>query len=61
MQQRIISKPIISADSHIMEPPDTYLPRIDKKYKDSAPRIVHDEKRGDIFEVPGMKDRKSVV
>jgi predicted TIM-barrel fold metal-dependent hydrolase len=56
MQQRIISKPIISADSHIMEPPDTYLPRIDKKYKDDAPRIVYDEKRGDIFTVPGMKD-----
>jgi hypothetical protein len=56
MPQKIISKPIISADSHIMEPPDTYLPRIDKKYKADAPRIVHDEKRGDIFEVPGMKD-----
>jgi predicted TIM-barrel fold metal-dependent hydrolase len=56
MQQRIISKPIISADSHIMEPPDTYLPRIDKKYKDDAPRMVYDEKRGDIFTVPGMKD-----
>ena len=56
MQQRIISKPIISADSHLMEPPDTYLPRIDKKYKDDAPRMVYDEKRGDIFTVPGMKD-----
>ncbi len=56
MPSQIISKPIISADSHIMEPPDTYYPRIDKKYKDDAPRLVHDAQRGDIFQVPGMKD-----
>ena len=27
-------KPIISADSHVCEPPDTFTARIDKKYQD---------------------------
>jgi hypothetical protein len=56
MANPIISKPIISADSHIMEPPDTYLARIDSKYKDIAPRVVWDEKRGDTYVVNGMKE-----
>ncbi|MCH9674644.1 MAG: amidohydrolase [Gammaproteobacteria bacterium] len=48
-------KPIISADSHVAEHPNTYIDRIDKKYKDIAPRLVHDEKRGDVFKVEGSK------
>lgn len=51
-----MSKPIISADSHIMEPPGTYIDRIDKKFLDRAPRMVHDEKRGDVFLVEGSKN-----
>ena len=50
-----MSKPIISSDSHITEPPGTYIDRIDKKYKDSAPRLVHDEKKGDLFVIDGLK------
>jgi uncharacterized protein len=45
---------VISADSHVTEPPDTYLPRIDAKYRDDAPRMIQDE-RGDVFHIPGMK------
>jgi predicted TIM-barrel fold metal-dependent hydrolase len=45
---------VISADSHITEPPDTYLSRIDPKYRDDAPRIIQDD-RGDVFHIPGMK------
>ena len=48
-------KPIISSDSHITEPPGTYVDRIDKKYKDTAPHMVHDEKKGDLFVIDGMK------
>lgn len=48
-------KPIISADSHVCEPPDTYVARIDKKFKHRAPVLVHDERRGDIFVVEGSK------
>jgi predicted TIM-barrel fold metal-dependent hydrolase len=45
---------VISADSHVTEPPDTYGPRIDAKYRDDAPRMIQDE-RGDVFHIPGMK------
>lgn len=47
-------KPIISADSHITEPPGTYIDRIDHKYKDTAPHIVRDEKKGDLFVIEGL-------
>ena len=56
MANTIISKPIISADSHIMEPPETYIERIDKKYKDTAPRVVWTDQRGDTYVVEGMKE-----
>jgi predicted TIM-barrel fold metal-dependent hydrolase len=45
----------ISADSHVTEPPDTYGPRMDRRFRDRAPYIRHDEKLGDIFVIPGMK------
>ena len=48
-------KTIISSDSHITEPPGTYVDRIDKKYKDTAPHMVHDDKKGDLFVISGMK------
>ncbi|MBA3604903.1 MAG: amidohydrolase [Acidimicrobiia bacterium] len=47
--------PIISADSHITEPADTYLMYIDPAWRDRAPRVTHDETRGDLFVVEGMK------
>ena len=50
-----MSKPIISSDSHITEPPGTYIDRIDKKYRDMAPRLVRDEKKGDLFVIDGLK------
>src|SRR5258708_24610440 len=46
-----MQKPIISADSHITEPPGTYVDRIDAKYKDTAPHMIHDAKLGDVFMV----------
>lgn len=49
-----MTKPIISADSHITEPPDTYTSRIDKKFKDRAPHMVRHEKMGDLFVIDGM-------
>ena len=47
--------PIISADSHITEPPDTYREFIDAKYRDTAPRMTHIEGAGDAFVIEGMK------
>jgi predicted TIM-barrel fold metal-dependent hydrolase len=46
---------IISADSHVTEPPETYAPRMDPRFRDRAPHIVRDEKAGDVFVIPGMK------
>jgi uncharacterized protein len=44
----------ISADSHITEPPDTYVDRIDPAFRDRAPYMHFDEKAGDLFIIPGM-------
>ena len=49
-----MSRRIISADSHITEPPDTYTARIERRFRDRAPHIVHDEKRGDLFVIEGL-------
>src|SRR5919206_516693 len=45
----------ISADSHTTEPPDTYVDRIDHRFKDRAPHVVRDPKRGDMFVIEGLE------
>ena len=50
-----MSYPIISADSHITEPANTYVDYIEPKWRDRAPKMVRDEKAGDVFVVDGMK------
>ncbi len=50
-----MSKPCISADSHITEPPNCYIDYIDPKYRDIAPKIVRHETKGDLFIIDGMK------
>ncbi len=35
----MVAYPVISADSHIVEPPDLYSSRIEPKYRDRAPRM----------------------
>ncbi len=52
--EAIIQKHIISADSHVTEPPDTYAARIDHKYKDIAPKMVRHDTLGDVFMIHGM-------
>jgi uncharacterized protein len=46
--------PIISADSHITEHPDTYRNYIDAAWRDRAPRMVDGGERGDLFVIDGM-------
>ena len=48
--------PVVSADSHITEAPNTYIDYIDAKYKDTAPRIVNKGDKGDYFVIEGMKN-----
>ena len=49
------SFPVISADSHITEPPDCYSAHIDPAFRDRAPNMIEDPVRGDVYVVPGMK------
>ncbi len=41
---------LVSADSHIAEPPDLWLTRMDREFRDRAPRLVSNE-TGDAFVV----------
>jgi len=48
--------PVISADSHITEPPNTYIDFIDPAWRDRAPRMIDGgEAVGDVFAVDGMR------
>jgi uncharacterized protein len=49
-----MAKPIISADSHVTEPPHTYVDRIEARFRDRAPHVVHDARRGDLFVIEGL-------
>jgi predicted TIM-barrel fold metal-dependent hydrolase len=45
---------LISADGHVVEPPDMWTKYLPKRFHDRAPKLVKDEKGGDAWElVPG--------
>ena len=46
-----MSQKIISADSHMCEPPQLWVERIDTQFRDRAPRVVKDPggKKGSFF------------
>jgi uncharacterized protein len=44
----------ISSDGHVIEPPDLWLERIDKRFRDRAPHVEHREKF-DVFCVDGLQ------
>ncbi len=52
------SYPVISADSHITEPPDTYSKYIEPEWRDRAPKMVTHEEHGDMFIAEGMRPIK---
>jgi predicted TIM-barrel fold metal-dependent hydrolase len=45
----------ISADSHVTEPPDTYIDRIDPAFRERAPRVHFDENLGDVMLIDNGK------
>jgi len=47
--------PVISADSHVTEAPNTYVDFVDPTFRDRAPRLVDGGRKGDVFEIEGMK------
>jgi predicted TIM-barrel fold metal-dependent hydrolase len=46
--------PIISADSHITEPPDLYRDYIDPAFRDRAPHMQRIDDKSDVFVVEGL-------
>jgi predicted TIM-barrel fold metal-dependent hydrolase len=52
MPQSPFSFKLVSADSHIAEPPDLWTARMDAQYRDRAPRVIHEE-NGSIFVCEG--------
>lgn len=48
-------RPIVSADSHITEPPDCYVKHIAPSFRDRAPYLKHIDGAGDVFVIEGMK------
>src|SRR2546422_10095371 len=50
---------IISADSHMTEPPDLWVTRIDEPFRDRAPRVVRENqgKPGHWFVCEGLEPR----
>lgn len=46
---------VISADSHMTEPPDLWTSRLDTRFQDRAPRVIQDtDKPGHFFTAPGI-------
>src|SRR5579884_3639857 len=45
---------VVSADSHVMEPPTLWTERLDRKFQDKAPRVVQNEKGTYQFVAPGI-------
>jgi hypothetical protein len=44
-----MNTPIVSADSHVVEPANLWVERLDSEYRDRAPRIFWDEERRGWF------------
>ncbi|MBF6571047.1 MAG: amidohydrolase family protein [Candidatus Binataceae bacterium] len=50
-------KPVLSADSHVLEIPEVWSKRIDSKFKDRAPYLEKNERHGAMFVIPGINFR----
>jgi hypothetical protein len=46
---------VVSADSHVVEPPDLWTQRLDRKFVDRAPRVINDETKGHLFVAEGVR------
>ena len=51
---------LVSADSHIAEPPDLWTTRIDRKFRDRAPHMVSRDE-GDAYIIDGESNSASLV
>jgi hypothetical protein len=48
---------VLSADSHVLEPPDLWTTRMEKRFRDQAPHVVKDfdGRKGDFFVCPPLR------
>jgi len=44
-----MTQPLISADSHVLEPVDLWPARIEKRYRERAPHVIQQEDGRDLF------------
>jgi uncharacterized protein len=51
---------LVSADSHVVEPPDLWLKRIDRRYLEVAPRLIREADQ-DYFFVAGSEREKAGI
>jgi predicted TIM-barrel fold metal-dependent hydrolase len=49
-----MSRTIISADSHVTEPPEAYR-EIDPAFRDRVPHLERSDSQGDVYVIPGMR------
>ncbi len=54
-----IDYPIIDADAHVNEPPDTWQDRVPARLRDRAPKVVHGD-RGDVWSFDDGKSLRPV-
>jgi predicted TIM-barrel fold metal-dependent hydrolase len=56
----LATQKVVSADSHIFEPANLWEERIDRAYRDRAPRIIanHKGEEGSFFVAEGIKPRR---
>ena len=51
---------VISADNHILEPPNLFLDRLPERYRDQAPRLVRGKDGGDGWSLDGSIPESTV-
>jgi predicted TIM-barrel fold metal-dependent hydrolase len=59
-QDLVIDYPIIDADAHVNEPPDTWEGRIPAKFKERVPKVVRLEDGGDAWQFDQNKPLRKV-
>ncbi len=61
-RSHVVEGNVISADSHMFEPPNLWEERIDKAFKDKAPKVVFDEgKRGLFLLIHGIAPKNVIT
>ena len=57
----LTERPIISADSHVTEHPDTYRNHVAAADREDAPHVVRSDDGGDHYVIPGLKGARVPV